>query len=130
MWRIRRGYNKYNNKKIVFEGQGFDSMLELGYYKYLLALKEAGMVKKIERQPKFVLLPKFKYDGVTYRSVKYTPDFKVTYADGHIEIIEIKGFKDTAYKIRLKLFLHKYMLGKKDVIFKEITQKDLRYIGA
>lgn len=40
--------------------------------------------------------------------MEYVADFKVTYADGRVEIIDCKGMKTEAYKIKKKLFEYRY----------------------
>ena len=42
----------------------------------------------------------------------------MTYADGHSEVIEVKGVRTRDYLLRKKLFLH--MMRKKDIIFREV----------
>lgn len=131
---------KYNNAKIEYDGEKFDSMLELTYYKYLLLLKEAKVVKKIERQPTYELIPAFDKNGKHYRAIKYTPDFRVTYynkdkepkresdkkKDEYIEIVEVKGFPDTAFKIRVRLFEYLY----KDANLVIINSRNIKeYVG-
>ena len=59
-------------------------------------------------QPKFELLPGFKKNGRTFRAITYTADFKVTYADGHVEIIDVKGIKTEVFKLKRKIFEFQY----------------------
>ena len=100
--------NKYNNKKVIVDGIKFDSKMEAKYYNVLKLLQAAGKVTKIELQPKFELLPTFTKNGVTHRAITYTADFKVTYADGKVEIVDVKGVETQVFKIKQKLFEHKY----------------------
>ena len=100
--------SKYNNKKTVVDGIVFDSKKEARYYDALKLLQQAGEVTKIELQPKFELLPTFKKNGVTHRAITYIADFKVTYADGKVEIVDVKGIETQVFKIKQKLFEYKY----------------------
>lgn len=100
--------SKYNNKKTVVDGIVFDSQMEAKYYNALKLLQAAGEVTKIELQPKFELLPTFTKNGVTHRAITYTADFKVTYVDGKVEIVDVKGVETQVFKIKQKLFEHKY----------------------
>lgn len=111
-----RNKSKYHAKRIDKYGRTWDSKKELKEYEQLLILQQAGEVKTIELQPKFELQPAFRYQGKAQRAITYKADFKVTYSDGRIEIIEVKGFKTRDYAMRKKmlLFLHP------DVDFKEI----------
>ncbi|EUJ51813.1 DUF1064 domain-containing protein [Listeria rocourtiae] len=43
------------------------------------------------------------------KKIEYVADFEVLYADGHTEIIDIKGVKTEAFKLKQKLFERKYM---------------------
>lgn len=99
--------NKYNNKKPFVDGIRFDSKKEAKFYKDLKLQMAAGEIKEFELQPKFVLLEKEK-DRVTGRGIKYIADFKITYADGSVEVIDVKGHKTQVYKLKKKLLLAKY----------------------
>ena len=100
--------SKYSNKKTVVDGITFDSKKEGEYYCNLKLLKRAGIVKKIELQPKFILQEKFKKNGKTHRAITYIADFKVTYADGKVEIVDVKGVETQVFKIKRKMFEYKY----------------------
>lgn len=99
--------SKYNAKKTVVDGITFDSKKEADYYCELKMLKMAGKVKEYELQVPFELLPSFKYKGKTIRGVKYTADFVVKYTDGHTEVVDVKGMRTEAYKLKKKLLLSK-----------------------
>lgn len=106
--------NKYNNKKPLVDGIKFDSKKEARFYQDLKLQMAAGEVKEFELQPKFVLLEKEK-DRVTGRGIKYIADFKITYSDGSVEVVDVKGYKTQVYKLKKKLLLAKYP----DINFKE-----------
>ena len=111
-----KSYNKYNNKKIEYDGYKFDSKKEAEFYKKLKALQKAGKVKKIEVHPKFELQPSFKKNGKTYRAINYYADFLVYFSDGTTEIYDTKGKRTEVYKIKKKLFEYKY----KDLTIEEV----------
>lgn len=100
--------SKYNNKKVVYAGITFDSKAERDYYLYLLDLKQRGIVTDIQLQPSFLLQEKFRKNGKLYRDITYKADFEVTYADGHVEIIDVKGMVTKDFAIKQKLFEYKY----------------------
>ncbi|MBO8161310.1 MAG: DUF1064 domain-containing protein [Thermosipho sp. (in: Bacteria)] len=108
--------NKLNNKEDWIK---FDSMLEAEYFKKLLLLKKAGEIIDIELQPKFELQPAFEKNGKKYRAINYYADFKVTYKDGHVEIIDIKGNVTKEFAIKRKMFEYRY----KDLTLKVINKK-------
>lgn len=108
---IKKSYNKYKNNKTEIKGLKFDSKIESDYYLYLLSLQEKGIVKDIEIQSKFLLQEKFRYKGQAIREINYIADFVVTYADEHIEVVDIKGSKfslDPVFKLKRKMLLYKH----------------------
>ena len=115
----RKKPNKYNARKTTVCGHTFDSRREAEYYLELLARKQAGEVVRIGFQPKYTLLSAFKdNEGNRQRAVTYTADFFVTFADGHSEVIEVKGVRTRDYLLRKKLFL--YAMRGTDIIFREV----------
>ena len=115
----RKTGNKYGARKTTMYGHTFDSKREAEYYLELLDLKRRGEVVSITLQPSFELLEGF-VDNAGYKQlpITYTPDFLVEYADGHTEVVEVKGMKTRDYILRKKLFLHK--MRESSVIFREV----------
>ena len=99
---------KYGNKKTTIQGVTFDSKAEAHYYLGLLADKQKGLIQDIELQPEFVLQPNFKKNGVHYRAIIYQADFKVTYSDGRIEVIDVKGTPTQVFRLKHKMFEYVY----------------------
>lgn len=93
---VRKG-SKYNNKKIDYNGQRFDSKGEAGYCEQLDWRIKAGEIQGYERQVKIPL----KVNGVLI--FNYIADFVVTGKHGEKEIHEYKG-------LRLPLFDAKWRL--------------------
>ncbi len=83
--------NKFNAKKVIYNGIEFASTKECNYYKQLLLLQKAARsperVVNIELQPRYDVIINNKKIGF------YKADFKVEYADGRVEIIDVKGYK-------------------------------------
>lgn len=100
--------NKYHNKKVTFRGITFDSKLEARRYSELLLLKRAGVIKDLQLQPEFELIPSFKKNGKTFRKTVYKADFMYTTKDGTKVVEDTKGFKTEVYKLKKKLFEYKY----------------------
>jgi len=102
------GKAKYGNKKVVQDGITFDSAIEARYYDHLKHQQAQGVVTAFELQPRFVLLPKFEKNGKKYREIGYNADFTVHYADGHTEVVDIKGMVTQQFGLRKKLFEYRY----------------------
>ena len=111
--------NKYNARKTTVCGRTFDSKREAEVYLELLAQKQAGGIVRIDFQPSYTLLAGVVDNtGKNQKPITYTADFFVTYADGHSEVIEVKGVRTRDYLLRKKLFLH--MMRDTDIIFREV----------
>lgn len=109
--------SKYLNIKTTIDGIRFDSKKEANYYAQLKLLKLAGEVVNIEMQVKYELQPKFTDEaGNKHRPINYIADFVVTYKDGHVEVVDVKGMKTKDYLIKAKLLRYKYP----ELIFKEV----------
>lgn len=99
---------KYGNIKVVVDGHVFDSKAEATYYKELKAKQKVGMVTTIELQPRFILQDGFKKNGKTWRAITYIADFQVTYSDGHVEVVDVKGVETETFRIKHKMFERAY----------------------
>ena len=101
--------SKYGNKKTVIDNIVFDSKKEAAYYNTLKMLKRAGEVLKIDLQPEFpynmyCTVPGINDGSRVYaKQYKYVADFRVFYKDGHIEIIDTKGFSTAEFKRKKKI---------------------------
>jgi hypothetical protein len=100
--------SKYKSKKVEVDGHVFDSKIEANYYEHLKWLLEHKEIKSFSLQPRYILLDKFKKNGKTYRKMEYIADFEVHHLDGSIEVVDVKGVETEAFKIKRKLFEHKY----------------------
>ena len=115
----RRKANKYGAQKTTVCGRTFDSRREAEIYLDLLSRKQHGEIIRIGLQPSYTLLAGFRDNqGKKQRPITYTADFFVAYADGHSEVIEVKGVRTRDYLLRKKLFLH--MMRDTDIIFREV----------
>ena len=91
-------------------GLKFDSRGEYEYYVGTVVPKIGrGEIVKWEAHPCFLLFPAGEYNGVKLRSVQYTADFRLTYADGTVEIVEVKSKfvrrMQRDYPVRRRVFL-------------------------
>nr|DAU69441.1 MAG TPA: Endonuclease [Caudoviricetes sp.] len=111
--------NKYNARKTTVCGHTFDSRREAEIYLDLLSRKQHGEILRIGFQPQYTLLEGFTDNqGNRQKAITYTADFFVTFADGHSEVIEVKGMRTRDYLLRKKMFLH--MMRETDIIFREV----------
>lgn len=87
----------------------FDSVTEMKYYRdIILPQVESGEITKCELQKSYELQPKFTHDGVNVLPITYVADFYIEYADGRIEVIDIKGSPDAKALLKRKMFWYIY----------------------
>ena len=102
-------YNKYRNKKVKVDGNTFDSQREARRYKELKLMERAGVIKDLELQPKFELIPTIRTDRETLYKVSYYADFRYTDTKtGGVVVEDVKGYKTKTYILKKKMLLHKY----------------------
>lgn len=101
--------SKYNNKKVEFRGETFDSVKERDYYLLLLDREKKGEVRHINRQYKIEIQPAFiDRQGKKVQAITYLADFY--YYDKIRKswiVIDVKGFKTDVYKLKKKLLAYK-----------------------
>lgn len=86
----------------------FDSKKELLRYRELKMLEKAGMIKNLERQVPFQIIPSHSENGrVVERAVKYVADFTY-YENGEFVVEDVKSpaTRTDVYKLKKKLMLH------------------------
>lgn len=118
--------NKFNAKKIEYNGIKFDSKKECERYKQLKILEDKGEIKDLELQKKFVLIPKqtIEYEETLKsgkvktkkmtieRELSYVADFYYKDKDNKEVIEDVKGCKfGAAYNVfvikrKLMLYVH------------------------
>ncbi len=114
-------YSKYKAHKVVVNGIKFDSKKEAKRYKDLLLLEQAGTIKDLQRQVKYVLIPAqyapdiigkrggHKRGKLLERECSYVADFVYTDTESGQTVVEdVKGFRTEVYKIKKKLLLERY----------------------
>lgn len=109
--------NKFNAKRIVTEHGTFDSKKEYAYFKTLLLKKKA-----INPSEKVIAIDKqvrYNIDVNGKRIGFYKLDFQVTYADGRVEYVDVKGLKKgcaySLFRIKKKLVEAIYSIIIKEV---------------
>ena len=100
--------SKYGAYRVQVDGIWFDSKKEARYYEELKLLKKGKVVDSFEMQVTYVLQEGFRHKAMKRKvlPIVYIADFVVYYADGHTEVVDVKGFKTKDYILKKKLLLH------------------------
>lgn len=100
---------KYHNTRVYVGGKWYDSKKESRRGTELRLLENAGKIKNLEFQKRFVLQESFKKNGKTFRAITYIADF-VYFDNSSKKVIveDTKGCRTDVYKIKKKLFEKKY----------------------
>lgn len=109
--------SKYHAKRTEVDGIKFDSKAEAEHYANLKLLEKAGVIQGLELQPRFLLQDGFMYQGHHERKIEYVADFRYQ-RDGKTIVEDVKGVKTDVYKLKRKLFLHKYG---DEITFREVS---------
>lgn len=119
-------YRKYHNTKTVIDGIKFDSKLEAERYAQLKILERAGVIRDLELQPEYELIPSFRKNGKTWRRAVYKADFRYILAEDDSYIIEdVKGSTEVitdVFRLKKKLFEYKYPYYTISIV----TSKDIK----
>lgn len=116
-----RRNGKYSNKKVRVGDDVFDSKREYKRYLELLELEKAGEISNLQRQVKFILIPRQtetieRYSPKTGKRLKdktrtvehecaYFADFVYEDKAGNTIVEDTKGMRTTDYIIKRKLML-------------------------
>lgn len=103
--------SKYGNKKTARGVMEFDSRKEANRWDELFLLQRGRIIKDLERQIKFELIPAQKDESgkMIERPVNYIADFVYTDLKTGERIVEdTKGMKTKEYIIKRKLMLYRY----------------------
>lgn len=112
-------YGVAPKKDRTYKGVTYMSKLEMDYKKHLGILQKANYVKdkvvSIEEQVPFPCTIQNVKTGTYQLICKYVLDFKVTYEDGRIEYVDVKGVRTSVYSIKKKLVEALYGIKIKEV---------------
>jgi hypothetical protein len=94
----------------TFRGVTFDSRAEMNRYIELLAMERAGLIRDLELQPEYLLIPGFKHPvHGTFRAMRYRADFRYLETSTNRVLVEdVKGMLTDKYRIKKTLLLWKY----------------------
>lgn len=124
--------NKYGNRKIIKDGQAFDSVKEARRWLELSLLEKAGEITDLRRQVEFPLLPtqreastevykkgenkgKPKPGKVIEKPVVYVADFVYKTKEGETVVEDTKGFKTKDYVLKRKMLLYFHKIKIREV---------------
>lgn len=114
-------FNKFRAKKVVWQGMTFDSQAELRRFRDLTWLQNGGVIRNLQRQVKYILIPN-QYDEnhkLVERAVTYVADFVYRDEHGNTVVEDVKGYrKGSAYDvfvIKRKLMLKLYGIRVQEV---------------
>ena len=94
---IIKRYNKYKAEKQSFGGRSYHSKKEADYAVNLAWKEKLGEIKEITPQYKIDIRVNGKH------ITNYFIDFRVEYADGRVELIEVKGFQTPEWLLKWRL---------------------------
>lgn len=110
-YRNHRSYSKYRNEKVYLDGIKFDSNRECQRYIELKTMLNAGLIKDLELQKRFVLQDGYSINGHKVRPITYKADFVYFDVKSHKIVVEdVKGMRTDVYKIKKKLFEYKFRM--------------------
>lgn len=107
----------------VYNGRAYDSKFEASVAKELDTLRKAAnpreRVVDVEPQHKVEIR-----SPITDKLIcRYYVDFRVEYADGHIELIEAKGHRTEVFRLKLKLLEQIWLPQHPEVEYRIIQQR-------
>lgn len=111
--------SKYRSNKYKVGDKVFDSEKEAKRYAELISLQNAGIIKNIELQKRYELIPtqRDKDGKVIEKSCSYYADFVYKRCDGTVVVEDVKSSatKTPLYVIKRKLMLYKYGIRIKEI---------------
>ena len=103
--------NKFNARKVDFDGYTFDSQKEWARYMQLKEEQNAGDIRALKVHPVYEIYPGFTdRNGKKRRPVNYEADFEYI-LDGQTVTEDVKGGKATQtalFKVKSKMFMCEY----------------------
>ena len=111
--------NKYHARKWELDGKTFDSHKEARRYQELRFLLRAGVIKDLQMQTPFELIPaqRDQFGNLLERAVTYRADFTYTDENGRyiVEDVKSEATRTREYIIKRKLMLKVHGIRIKEV---------------
>lgn len=105
--------SKYGNVKTEYNGNSYMSKREANYAQQLDLLKKAK--NPADQVVSYEIQVPYPIEINGKKICKYLADFRVLYADGRTEVVDVKGFKTDIYKLKKKLVEATYGIEIKEV---------------
>lgn len=103
--------HKYGAKPCDVDGHHFDSRREARRYRQLRLLEQAGQIRDLELQPRYVIHALGGGEACTYIA-----DFRyVDVATGHVAVEDAKGVRTAVYRLKRKFVLLEYGITVREV---------------
>lgn len=101
--------NKYSAQRVTVDGIVFASKKEAARYGELLLLAQAGEIRDLVLQPRYLLLAVFTdSDGVKHKKAEYVGDFQYVARGGLVVCEDVKGRATETFRLKWKLVKFKY----------------------
>ncbi len=96
---------KYGNRRIIIDGEKFDSLAEARRWNELLLLQRAGKISGLLRQVPYELVPAIPRarNKPGQRAVTYVADFVYLGEAGWKVVEDVKGVRTEVYRLKAKL---------------------------
>jgi hypothetical protein len=106
---IDGGESKYNNEKVTYKGETFDSQKEFEYFLLLSDREKRGEIENLRRQVEFEIQPEFTdRNGNKIKKIAYMADFVYDdVSEGRRHIVDVKGVRTDVYKLKKKLLAYR-----------------------
>lgn len=100
-------YNKYHAQRTELDGITFASRKEANRYAILKILEKGNLVKDLELQKRFLIVPSIANNyGQKEKAAYYVADFYYYDVEkGHYVAEDVKGMRTPLYKLKRKLFI-------------------------
>lgn len=106
----RKACGRFKVYKPIIDGIQFDSGMEAKFYVHLLEEICDGIVDSFSMQQPFQLQPSFSLNGKRIAPIRYIADFVVSYTNGDMIVIDVKGRETPDFKLKKKLFEYKFRM--------------------
>lgn len=104
-------FNKYKNQKQTYGGFSYDSKREAEVAWELDQRKKSKDIMDWDKQRKIEF-----YGPNGSKICNYYVDFVITHNDGHLEYLEVKGFKTAVWALKKKL-MEDWVKGQENAVY-------------